>query len=66
MVSGPDQRGGWPNLRVWPVASIVSRRAGRCSDLACGTGIHKTFIKRRSSAVSRDDSWRGRWPGAWT
>jgi hypothetical protein len=22
------------------VASIVSRRAGRCSDLACGTGVH--------------------------
>jgi len=29
------------------VASIVSRRAGRCSDLAHGTGMHRIDLEAR-------------------
>ena len=40
IVSGPDHRGRVAEPQSLTVASIVSRRAGRCSHLAWGTGVH--------------------------
>ena len=54
-VSGwPDQRGWVTGPQSLTVASIVSRRAGRCSDLAHGTGAHHTrTVPARAGAPCR-------------
>jgi hypothetical protein len=59
MVSGPDQRGWLTEPQSPTIASIVSRRAGRCSDLACDTGtpIRRGVRIRRTRRASTRSSW---------
>jgi hypothetical protein len=76
-VSGPDRRGWVTEPQSLTVASIASRRAGRCSDLACGTGIHPihhgTRIRHHVREAGRTSGragaasapWRDPWLAPW-
>ncbi len=58
-VSDPVRPGParWPTgPRSLTVASILSRRARRCSDLACGTGLHRIDRVARIHHDSRSKS----------
>jgi NAD(P)-dependent dehydrogenase (short-subunit alcohol dehydrogenase family) len=47
MASGPDQRGWLTETQSPTVASIVSPRAGQCSDSACGTAKLENILFTR-------------------